>query len=59
MEECPDCGKWTFVYDPQRQEYRCYSCGAKQLEAYEIYLQKNNCSKTLIYPNKPVTENQK
>ena len=50
MEECEHCGKWTSVYYPQAEEYRCSSCGHVKKMPYEEYLALKNVVHLLKYP---------
>jgi len=48
MDECPNCGKFTLYYDPQREANICYSCNFRQPEKYEDYIRRKDVTAKLI-----------
>ena len=51
MEQCPNCKKWTVIYNAESEEYICCTCNYRKVVKYADYIKAENVSKSLLYPS--------
>jgi hypothetical protein len=51
MEKCPQCGNWTVVYIPEREENICCTCNHRATIKYADYLKAENVSGSIVFPS--------